>query len=86
MPTFLEHALATGAAKHGFTGKRAAHYIYGAMNNLGAMHGNQETAKGRRMDAKHAKDVKAGVAESQIRRAKPSERKRLEARKRKLDR
>ena len=62
IPTFLEHALAKGAAKHGFTGKRAAHYIYGAMNNLGAMRGSKETAKGRRMAAKHARDVRAGKA------------------------
>ncbi len=32
-------------------------YVYGALNNLGAMHGNQETAKGRRMDAKHKRDL-----------------------------
>jgi len=62
MPTFLENALAKGAAKHGFTGKRAARYIYGGMNDIGAMHGNKETAKGRRMAAKHQRDVRAGKA------------------------
>lgn len=86
MPKFLETYLETEAHRKGFTGRRAAHYIYGAMNNLGAMHGNQETAKGRRMDAKHTKDVKAGVAESQIRRAPKARRRQLEAKKRRLDR
>jgi len=36
--------------------------VYGTMNNLGAMHGSKETAKGKRMDAKHKRDVKAGRA------------------------
>lgn len=54
MPKFLHDALARGAAKKGFSGRRAARYIYGAMNNIGAMHGNKETAKGREMERKHA--------------------------------
>lgn len=32
------------------------HAVYGTMNKIGAMHGNKETAKGRRMEKKHAKD------------------------------
>ena len=35
-------------------------YVFGTLNNMMAMHGNQETAKGVAMDAKHAADVKAG--------------------------
>jgi hypothetical protein len=31
---------------------------YKVMNKIGAMHGNKETAKGRAMEAKHAKDMK----------------------------
>lgn len=57
MPKFLEDALAKSADKKGFTGKRKARYVYGAMNNLGAMRGNNETAKGRRMQAKHESDL-----------------------------
>ncbi len=53
MPKFLEKKLKSEAAKKGFTGRRAAKYIYGAMNNMGAMKGNQETAKGRAMQKKH---------------------------------
>lgn len=53
MPKFLEAKLKSEAAKKGFTGKRAAKYVYGAMNNMGAMRGNQETAKGRAMQKKH---------------------------------
>ena len=33
------------------------HAIYGTMNKIGAMHGNKETAKGKRMEKKHAKDM-----------------------------
>lgn len=60
MPAFLEKKLASEASKKGFKGKRAAKYIYGAMNNMGAMHGNKETAKGERMERKHLskKDTK----------------------------
>ena len=54
MPDFLEKRLESEASKKGFTGRRADHYIYGAMNNLGAMHGNKITAKGKRMERKHA--------------------------------
>ena len=53
MPKFLEHILESVAAKHGFSGRRAARYVYGAMNNMGAMRGNKETAKGRAMGRTH---------------------------------
>lgn len=53
MPQFLEDALSKAAAKKGFSRKRAAHYIYGAMNNIGAMRGNKITAKGAAMERKH---------------------------------
>ena len=62
MPKFLEDRLRAEAAKQGLKGRRADRYVYGAMNNLGAMRGNQETAKGRRMQAKHRRDVQAGRA------------------------
>lgn len=32
--------------------------VYGTLNNLGAMHGNKETAKGRAMEAEHERDIK----------------------------
>lgn len=53
MPKFLEKKLKAEARKQGKTGREADRYVYGAMNNQGSMHGNQETAKGRRMEAKH---------------------------------
>lgn len=59
MPEFLEKDLRAAAAAKGFKGKRADRYVYGAMNNLGAMRGNQETAKGAEMQAKHDRDQKA---------------------------
>lgn len=65
MPKFLETILETEAAKKGLTGRRAAKYTFGAMNNMGAMHGNKETAKGARMDAKHARQERAGTAEDE---------------------
>jgi hypothetical protein len=35
--------------------------VYGAMNNMGAMKGSKETAKGKRMQKKH--EAKAGGQE-----------------------
>lgn len=58
MPKFLERILGRTAAKKGLKGKRKAAYIYGTMNNLGAMHGSKETAKGKRMEAKHERDMR----------------------------
>jgi hypothetical protein len=57
MPKFLENALRHEAAKKGLKGRHADRYVYGAMNHLGAMRGNQETAKGVQMQAKHDKLV-----------------------------
>lgn len=57
MPKFLEQKLEAEAAKQGKTGREADRYVYGALNNMGAMHGNQETAKGKRMTAKHERDT-----------------------------
>jgi hypothetical protein len=60
MPQFMEEALAKSADKKGKTGREKARYVYGAMNNLGAMHGNKETAKGKRMEAKHEAKMRGG--------------------------
>ncbi len=54
MPKFLENKL---RAEYG----NNPHAIYGTMNAIGAMHGNKITPKGRAMEAKHARDVKAGT-------------------------
>lgn len=64
MPEFLERRLRAEARKKGFTGKRADKYVYGGMNNIGAMHGSKETAKGREMEKKHMKDH--GIREIRI--------------------
>lgn len=64
MPKFLENILRRQAAKAGITGRRADRYVFGRLNRIGAMHGNKITAKGAAMDAKHRRDVNAGVAES----------------------
>lgn len=58
MPAFLEAKLKTEASKKGFSGKRAAKYVYGAMNNMGAMRGNKTTAKGMAMQRKHVAKMK----------------------------
>jgi hypothetical protein len=55
MPKFLEDKL-----KAEYPHNPSA--VYGTLNKLGAMHGNQETAKGRAMQAKHNRDVQAGTA------------------------
>ena len=53
MPQFLIDKLKRQAARKGFKGKRAAGYVYGTLNNIGAMHGNKETSKGAAMERKH---------------------------------
>lgn len=53
MPSFLEAKLRREAHKKGKHGRAADKYVYGAMNNMGAMHGNKETAHGRAMERKH---------------------------------
>ena len=56
MPAFLENRLKREASRKGLRGKRAARYVYGTMNNIGAMQGNRETRKGARMAVKHRRD------------------------------
>lgn len=55
MPAKLEAKLKAEARKKGFKGRRAARYVYGALNNKGYMHGNKETAAGRAVEKKMAK-------------------------------
>lgn len=52
MPKFLEKKL-----KKEYGAKSKIPYM--VMNKLGAMHGNKETAKGKMMEKKHEKDMKA---------------------------
>lgn len=70
MPEFLERRLRREARKKGFTGKRADAYVYGGMNDMGAMHGSKITAKGRKMEQKHEADMKSkkdhGIREIRI--------------------
>lgn len=60
MPKFLEDDLRRFAKKKGMSGDAVDRYVYGAMNNMGAMHGSKETAKGVAMEAKHEDDKKRG--------------------------
>lgn len=53
MPRFLEQKLKAEYPNN-------PHAVYGTLNAIGAMHGNKETAKGRAMQAKHNRDMKAG--------------------------
>jgi hypothetical protein len=53
------HLRAAARAK-GLTGKRADHYVYGAMNNEGLMHGNQVTKKGMKRYAAKRRRPKPG--------------------------
>lgn len=57
MPKFLEDTLKRAAASKGLKGDEADRYVYGAMNNMGAMRGSQETQKGAEMQAKHDRDA-----------------------------
>lgn len=55
MPAFLERKLRANVPK----GVNADRYVYGAMNNMGAMRGSKITAKGKAMEKKHNRKVKA---------------------------
>ncbi len=57
MPRFLEAALRHSAKKSGV--KDVDKYVYGAMNNMEAMHSNKETAHGEEMQEKHEVDRKS---------------------------
>ena len=59
MPKFLEDRLKREAAAKGLKGRKADAYVWGTMNNLGAVHGNKITAKGRRMEQAHEDKVHA---------------------------
>lgn len=52
MPEFLEKKL---KKEYG----NDEHAIYGTLNKMGAMRGNKETAKGRKMEKKHDAKSKA---------------------------
>ena len=67
MPQFLEDRLRAAGRKKGFSGERLDQYVYGAMNNMGAMHGSKETAKGAAMQEKHDRDMKAKRGPRKIR-------------------
>lgn len=56
MPAFLEKQLRAEGRKKGLSGAKLDQYVYGAMNNMGAMRGSKETAKGRAMQATHDRD------------------------------
>ena len=44
----VEDKLKAEASRKGLTGRRAAAYTYGMLNNAGLMRGNKTTAKGRK--------------------------------------
>ena len=54
MPDFLERKLRANVPR----GVDPDRYVFGTMNNIGAMRGNKETLKGKRMQKKH--DQKQG--------------------------
>lgn len=59
MPKFLERDLAREAERKGLEGEAKDRYVYGGMNDLGAMHGSKETPKGRAMERKHERDMRS---------------------------
>lgn len=56
MPKFLEAKLRANVP----AGVDPDRYVYGAMNNMGAMRGNKETAKGKRMQKRHDAKLHGG--------------------------
>jgi|FreactcultureFD7_1027221.scaffolds.fasta_scaffold02109_5 hypothetical protein len=69
MPAFLENKLEREAAAKGLKGKAAARYTFGTLNNIGAMKGSAETAKGAEMQRKHDEKVES-AADRRYRRRK----------------
>lgn len=57
MPQFLEAKLRKQAKKLKLKGRRADEYVYGTENKIGAMHGNRETSRGKRMEEKHERTL-----------------------------
>lgn len=54
MPAFLEAKLRKNVPK----GVDPDRYVYGALNNMGAMRGSKTTAKGKRMQMKHQQKMR----------------------------
>ena len=59
MPAFLEAKLRKNVPK----GVDPDKYVFGSLNNMGAMRGNKVTKKGRRMQAKHDRKVSGKLSE-----------------------
>jgi hypothetical protein len=57
MPAFLEAKLRSEYAAKGKKGRALDRAVYGTMNTIGAMRGSKITAKGKRMEKKHAAKV-----------------------------
>jgi hypothetical protein len=53
MPNFLEDKLRREYRAKGKKGRALDHAVYGTLNKIGAMHGNQVTAEGEAMERKH---------------------------------
>lgn len=59
MPQFLEAKLRKNVPR----GADPDRYVYGAMNNMGAMKGSKVTKKGKRMQAKHDRKMSGKLSE-----------------------
>lgn len=59
MPQFLEAKLRKNVPR----GVDPDRYVYGAMNNMGAMKGSKVTKKGKRMQAKHDRKMSGKLSE-----------------------
>jgi hypothetical protein len=53
MPNFLEDKLRKQYRAKGKSGRELDNAVYGTLNGIGAMHGNQVTPKGKEMERKH---------------------------------
>lgn len=56
MPKQLIARMKSGYSGSGLSAEEISHRIYGALNNMGAMHGSKETAKGASYEAKFQRD------------------------------
>lgn len=56
MPKRIINAMKKGYKGKGLSEKEVNKRVYGALNNMGYIHGNKETKKGRKAEAKYNRD------------------------------
>ena len=61
MPKALIEHMKRGYAGSGLSSREVDQRVYGHLNNIGAMHGSKETAKGAQLESKAVKRARSKV-------------------------